>query len=129
MQLRDYQSRSIQMLYQWMSENKGHPCIVMPTGAGKSIVIAELTRQAMQEWPETRVLMLCHQKELIEMMTEQGDITWDDIHVDGVESSDESLVDQGFVSMKKESLVKGASSDHIVSFDGFYLIVSSEVVA
>lgn len=66
MQLRDYQSRSIEMLYNWWESNEGHLCVVLPTGAGKSVVIAELIRAAIQEWPETTVLMLCHQKELIE---------------------------------------------------------------
>lgn len=66
MKLRDYQRRSIDDLYNWISKNKGHPCIVMPTGSGKSVVIAELIKGALQEWPETTVLMLCHQKELLE---------------------------------------------------------------
>jgi DNA repair protein RadD len=76
MQLRDYQSRSIQMLYDWMGKNSGHPCIVLPTGSGKSVVIAELIRGAMQEWPETTVLMLCHQKELIEQNAEKMRSIW-----------------------------------------------------
>jgi len=66
MQLREYQRRSIDELYRWISSNKGHPCVVMPTGSGKSVVIAQLIKEALQEWPETKVLMLCHQKELLE---------------------------------------------------------------
>jgi len=76
MKLRDYQSRSIEMLYEWMSKNSGHPCVVMPTGAGKSIVIAELIRGAIQEWPETKTLMLCHQKELLEQNAEKMRAIW-----------------------------------------------------
>ena len=34
--LRDYQSRSISMLYDWFRQNSGHPCLVLPTGSGKS---------------------------------------------------------------------------------------------
>jgi DNA repair protein RadD len=76
MKLRDYQSKSISMLYKWMTENKGHPCVVLPTGAGKSVVIAELIKNALQEWPETRVLMLCHQKELIEQNAQKMRAVW-----------------------------------------------------
>lgn len=65
--LRDYQKRAIDDLYAWFEKHPtGNPCIVMPTGSGKSVVIAELCRQAIQQWPGTRILMLTRSKELIE---------------------------------------------------------------
>lgn len=64
--LRPYQSKSIQMLYDWLRSNEGNPCLVLPTGSGKSHIIAALCKDALQSWPETRILMLAHQKELIE---------------------------------------------------------------
>lgn len=66
MQLRDYQTRTISQLYSWWSTNKGNPCIVLPTGAGKSVIIAAFCKQALTDYPETRILMCTHQKELIE---------------------------------------------------------------
>jgi DNA repair protein RadD len=66
MNLRPYQQRAIDQLYQWIECNAGHPCLVLPTGSGKSHIIAELCRDAIQNWPETRILMLTHVKELIE---------------------------------------------------------------
>lgn len=67
MKLREYQIRAIEQLYNWFSAgNQGHPCLVLPTGAGKSVIIAALCRDALQNWPETRILMLTHVKELIE---------------------------------------------------------------
>ena len=76
MKLRDYQSKSIDMLYEWIGNNEGHPCVVMPTGSGKSVVIAELIKNAIQEWPKTTVLMVCHQKELIEQNAEKMRSFW-----------------------------------------------------
>lgn len=76
MQLREYQSRSIDMLYSWIENNKGHPCVVMPTGSGKSHVIAALCKDALQTWPETRILMLTHVKELIEQNAEKMRLHW-----------------------------------------------------
>jgi DNA repair protein RadD len=76
MKLRDYQTKSITMLYDWMAKNSGHPCVVLPTGAGKSIVIAELLRGAVQEWPDTRALMLCAQKEILEQNAEKMRALW-----------------------------------------------------
>ena len=65
--LRDYQQRSIDALHDWFASNHdGNPVLELPTGAGKSHVIAAFIRQAVTEWPETRVLMLTHVKELIE---------------------------------------------------------------
>jgi DNA repair protein RadD len=65
--LRDYQQRAIDELYAWFgSHTSGHPCLVLPTGAGKSHIVAALCKDALQSWPETRVLMLTHVRELIE---------------------------------------------------------------
>lgn len=66
MQLRDYQERTIDLLYSWWNTNKGNPCIVLPTGAGKSLIIGAFTKRALTDFPGTRILMCTHQKELIE---------------------------------------------------------------
>jgi DNA repair protein RadD len=69
--LRPYQQRAIDQLYDWMRNNEGNPCAVLPTGAGKSHIVAALCKNALQEWPETRILMLTHVKELIEQNAEK----------------------------------------------------------
>lgn len=38
----------------------------MPTGTGKSVVIAEFLREALNQWKDTRVIVLTHVKELIQ---------------------------------------------------------------
>lgn len=77
MKLRDYQKRTIYQLYEWFRANpKGHPCIVLPTGSGKSHIVAELCKGALQSWPETRILMLTHVKELIEQDAEKMRQHW-----------------------------------------------------
>jgi DNA repair protein RadD len=76
MMLRDYQQRSINQLYDWLSHNSGNPCLVLPTGAGKSHVIAALCKDALQSWPETRILMLTHVKELIEQNAQKMRQHW-----------------------------------------------------
>jgi DNA repair protein RadD len=66
MQLREYQTRALDMLYAWFEKNAtGHPVLNMPGGSGKSVVIASLAKDALQNWPDTRILMLVHSKELI----------------------------------------------------------------
>jgi len=74
--LRDYQQRSIDQLYEWLSANSGHPCLVLPTVSGKSHIIAALCKDAIQNWTETRMLMLTHSKELIEQNAEKMRLHW-----------------------------------------------------
>ena len=70
--LREYQQRTIDQLYAWFEAgNQGNPCLVLPTGSGKSHIVAALCKDALQNWPETRVLMLTHVKELIEQNAEK----------------------------------------------------------
>ena len=64
-ELRDYQQRTIDMLYSWWDDNNGNPCIVLPTGAGKSVVLAEFIKKAVEEFGSS-IIVLTHQKELIE---------------------------------------------------------------
>jgi len=66
LELRWYQSKALTMLYDWFSKNpEGHVCINAPGGSGKSVIIAAIVKDALQNWPETRVLMLVHSKTLI----------------------------------------------------------------
>ena len=76
MMLRDYQQRAIDQCYSWMRQNDGNPCIVIPTGGGKSHIIAALCKDALQSWPETRILMLTHVRELIQQNAEKMRMHW-----------------------------------------------------
>lgn len=77
MKLREYQQRAIDQLYAWFAAgNKGNPCLVAPTGSGKSHIIAALCKDALQNYPETRILMLTHVKELIEQNAEKMTQHW-----------------------------------------------------
>ncbi|GAB5501173.1 MAG: hypothetical protein PsegKO_34840 [Pseudohongiellaceae bacterium] len=63
--LRPYQTEAIDSLYDHFRNHQGNPLIVLPTGTGKSLCIAAFINQAVEAWPETRVLVLTHVKELI----------------------------------------------------------------
>ena len=73
---RDYQQRAIDMLYDWMRKHDGHACLVLPTGSGKSHIVAALCKDAVRTWPDTRILMLTHVKELIEQNAEKMRLHW-----------------------------------------------------
>lgn len=81
MELREYQQRSIDQLYDWFRNNQGNPCLNLPTGSGKSIIIASLCQDALTNWPETKIILLTHVKELIEQDTRQILNVWPDAPV------------------------------------------------
>jgi DNA repair protein RadD len=75
--LRDYQTRAIAELYDWFAKNPtGHPVINMPGGSGKSVVIASIVKDALQNWPATRVLMLVSSKELVDQNSKKLRQIW-----------------------------------------------------
>lgn len=61
---RYYQSAANAAVWHYLPNNDGNPLIVLPTGAGKSLVIAMLIEQARKF--NGRVIVLQHRKELIE---------------------------------------------------------------
>lgn len=64
--LRGYQKEAIAALERaWFNEGLRRPAIVLPTGAGKTVIFAHVARQA-HERDGTRSLILVHTNELIE---------------------------------------------------------------
>lgn len=67
MELRDYQFDAVDAPINYFNEGgTGHPIVAMPTGTGKSIVIASFVKKIFQTYSKQRVMMLTHVKELIE---------------------------------------------------------------
>ena len=64
--LRDYQQQAVNNTIRFFQKTREPAVIVLPTGAGKSLVIAELARIA-----KGRVLVLAHVKELVEQNYEK----------------------------------------------------------
>src|SRR5690349_3221738 len=60
-QLRPYQKEAVDATVRYFQKHREPGILVLPTGAGKSLVIAELARIA-----KGRVLVLAHVKELVE---------------------------------------------------------------
>lgn len=66
LQPRDYQDYAIDKPFEYfMNDGFGNPLIAMPTGVGKSIVVAGIVERALREYPATRILMLTETKELV----------------------------------------------------------------
>jgi DNA repair protein RadD len=67
MKLRAYQWDGICAIWDYFKEGgTGNPIVAMPTGTGKSLVIGGFIRTVFDAFPNQRVMMLTHVKELIE---------------------------------------------------------------
>ena len=62
--LRPYQAASVEATWGYMRHCAGNPAIVIPTAGGKSLIMAETARQAVEQWG-ARVGIVAGQKELI----------------------------------------------------------------
>ena len=78
-QLRPYQERAISELYAWMNrhiQDNKNPIVNMCVGAGKSVVIAELCKRAISEFPQTRIIMTVASRELCQQNLEKLLAIW-----------------------------------------------------
>lgn len=66
---RYYQQQANDSVWQYLSEKQGNCVVVLPTGAGKSLVIAMLIKQALEYGG--RVVVLAHRKELLQQNADE----------------------------------------------------------
>lgn len=64
--LRPYQQDAVGALFDYFGCESGNPLVVVPTGGGKTLIIAEFIRRTIEQWPAERFLVLSHVKELLE---------------------------------------------------------------
>ena len=65
MELRPYQREAVDAVYGHLRKRDDNPCVVIPTGGGKTPVMAEICTDAVRQWGG-RVIVLAHVKELLE---------------------------------------------------------------
>lgn len=72
-----YQSEAEFSIFEYFRQgNTGNPICALPTGTGKSIVIGNFVRKIFELWPNQRVMMLTHVKELIQQNAEKLQKIW-----------------------------------------------------
>ena len=70
LELRSYQAEAKTALYEYLRNEDGNPCVVIPTAGGKSICIASVAADAVNLWGG-RVLILAHVKELVDQNSKE----------------------------------------------------------
>ena len=64
--LRPYQNETVAAVHDYICTQPGNPCVVLPTGSGKSVVMAAIIQYWQSESPWVRGIVLAHRQELVE---------------------------------------------------------------
>lgn len=73
---RPYQTEAVTSIWTYFAAHEGNPIVAMPTGTGKSVVIARFLRSVFEPFPNQRVMLLTHVKELIQQNYEKLMMAW-----------------------------------------------------
>lgn len=68
--LRPYQRDAVDSVYRFLRVRDDNPCVVIPTGGGKTPIIAQICKDATERW-DGRALVLTHVKELLDQTVER----------------------------------------------------------
>jgi len=110
--LRPYQQKTVTDLWRWFEHNIGNPCLSLPTGSGKSHIIAAICKDAISQYPPTRILMLTHVRELISQNAEKLRYHWPNaplgIYSAGLKQKDiDQITFAGVQSVRKKASLIG----------------------
>lgn len=89
--LRDYQVRAINEARGFIAAGRRAPCIVAPTGAGKTLIGATISQRALAR--SGRVLWLTHRQELIDQTV--SSLKWSGVPRLSVLRADDKRLDKG----------------------------------
>lgn len=75
---RPYQTAAVDAIWDYFRRNPtGNPLVAMPTGTGKSVVIARFLSSVYRAFPHQRIMLLTHVKELIQQNYAKLMTLWD----------------------------------------------------
>lgn len=123
---RGYQIEAVESVFKYFSNNTGNPLLCLPTGTGKSVIIAMLLKKIFDTFPNQKVLMITHVKELIQQNYEKLKAVWNEAPV-GIYSaglkkreSQQNIIFCGIQSVAKKAELFG--SVDLVVIDEAHLV-------
>lgn len=117
--LRDYQQEAVDAVVAEARKGVRRQLVVLPTGAGKTILAAALSEKA-----HGRVLMLVHRDELVEQSVEKFGYVWPEEEI-GVVKAERDEHDRRVVVASVQTLQHPARRDRIHK-DDFSLVIVDE---
>lgn len=110
---RDYQTEAVQSIWNYFMSSTGNPLVAMPTGTGKSVVIARFLQSVLMRYPAQRILILTHAQELIAQNYKKLKGLWPfspaGIYSAGLKTKDSSkpITFAGIASIVKQAMLFG----------------------
>lgn len=117
--LRDYQEEAVEAVVTEARRGVRRQLVVLPTGAGKTILAAALSQQA-----HGRVLMLVHRDELVQQSVEKFGYIWPEQAI-GVVKAERDEHDRRVVVASIQTLAHKQRRDRL-SKDEFSLVIADE---
>lgn len=129
--LRPYQQDAIAGIFAWFDEHTGNPLVVLPTGAGKSLIVAGFIHAVLSAYQTERILVLTHVRELIAQNHAQMLRCWPDAPAGiysaglGRREHDAPILFGGIQSLWKKAAMVGwvdlilVDECHLLPKDGF----------
>ena len=74
--LRDYQRKAVDDIFGYFESHGGDPVAILPTAAGKSVILATFIRECCEGYDGTRVLVLTHVAKLLKQNCEKLLAVW-----------------------------------------------------
>lgn len=68
---RPYQEEALEALDEHVRTKDNNPCLVIPTGGGKSVLMAWAIQQWKRDYPPFRICILAHRKELVQQNADE----------------------------------------------------------
>ena len=69
--LRPYQRDAVDSIWNYFNSKNGNPVIAAPTGSGKSLIIAFFVKEVIEKYPNQRIMIVTHVKELVSQNCEE----------------------------------------------------------
>lgn len=107
-QLHDYQKNLVKKTRQAYLDGFKAPCVVAPCGAGKSVIISDISRMTTDKG--NRVLFLVHRKELIDQI--RGTFSKNEVNMNLVEFGMVQTIVRRLEKTEKPSLIITDESHH-----------------
>src|SRR5215469_12360190 len=127
--LRPYQQEAVHAVYDYLRSKEGNPCVVLPTAAGKTPVLATICSDAVKHW-NGRVLVLAHVKELLQQAADKLQAICPDLSVGiysaglGSRDTEEKIIVAGIQSVYQKAALLGhfdlvlIDESHLLPEDG-----------
>lgn len=122
-QLRPYQKEAVEEVFKAWDRGVHTPTVVLPTGSGKSVTMAEIVRQLHEKNSDEKILVLAHRSELLKQLKKAVHQLDDSITVGTVKAQTREYESDVIVASVQ---TLSASVNHLVAIGKIQAVIVDE---